>query len=303
MADAEKLGTDWNADELDAIVADYFAMLALEQAGQAYVKSHRAQGLMDRIGRTHRSVEFKHMNISAALTRLGLPTIRGYKPKYNLQAAIVGAIERYLAANPGVWNPALAPASQLAEAPRLFEEPPPPRGLDPPKPHEALERLARIWDPAERGLRNRALGKAGEAMVLDFERDRLAGADRADLARKVRWVSQEDGDGAGYDIHSFATDGADRLIEVKTTRGGRTTPFFLTRNERSLADERPEAFRLLRVYDFERENRLFRLKPPLEAALVLEPETWRAMRRVLVNMSARSQDLCIRKVHVQVLII
>lgn len=276
MADPNKLGQDWDADELDAIVADYFAMLALEQAGQAYVKAHRAQDLMARIGRTHRSVEFKHMNISAALTRLGLPTIKGYKPKYNLQNAIVDAIERQLLANPKVWNPATAAVVELAEGAMLFEEPPPLLKPAAVRPHEGLERLARKWDPAERDLRNRTLGKAGEAMVLDFERARLAAMDRADLARKVRWVSQEDGDGAGYDIHSFAADGRDRLIEVKTTRGGQTTPFFLTRNERSLADERPEAFRLLRVYDFAASNRLFRLKPPLEAALVLEAHTWRA---------------------------
>jgi len=79
MADPDKLGQDWDASELDAIVADYFAMLALEQAGQAYVKSHRAQDLMGRIDRTHRSVELKHMNISAALTRLGVPSIRGHR--------------------------------------------------------------------------------------------------------------------------------------------------------------------------------------------------------------------------------
>ena len=79
MADQAKIGTDWGADELDAIVADYFAMLALERAGQAYVKSHRAAALMAEVGRTHRSVEFKHMNISAALTRLGVPSIRGHR--------------------------------------------------------------------------------------------------------------------------------------------------------------------------------------------------------------------------------
>ena len=63
---------------------------------------------------------------------------------------------------------------------------------------------------------------------------------------------------------------------MKTTQGGRTTPFFLTRNERSLADERPEAFRLFRVYEFSAANRLFRLRPPLEDFVRLEAETYRA---------------------------
>ena len=66
MASPVKTGTDWSADELDAIVADYFAMLALDAAGQPFVKAHRARVLMEQTGRSHRSVEFKHMNISAS---------------------------------------------------------------------------------------------------------------------------------------------------------------------------------------------------------------------------------------------
>jgi hypothetical protein len=42
MADESKIGTDWQNDELDAIVADYFAMLAADLSRQPYVKSrHR----------------------------------------------------------------------------------------------------------------------------------------------------------------------------------------------------------------------------------------------------------------------
>jgi hypothetical protein len=274
VADQAKIGRDWDDAELDAIVADYFAMLALEQGGQTYVKSRRAAALMDQIGRTHRSVEFKHMNISAVLSTLGLPTIRGYKPKFNVQNAIYDAIERHLGANPAVAWPEYVPG--LLENSTLFEEPPPPLALPNTPLPARLERLVRKFDPSERDFRNRALGKAGEALVFDFERARLAALDRADLARKVRWVSQEDGDGAGYDIHSFDPVGLDRLIEVKTTQGPRTTPFFLTRNERSLADERPDAFRLFRVYEFASANRLFKLRPPLEAFVHLEAENWRA---------------------------
>jgi len=239
VADKAKIGRDWDDAELDAIVADYFAMLSMEQAGEPYVKAHRAAALMDEIGRTHRSVEFKHMNISAVLSTLGLPTIRGYKPKFNVQSAIYDAIDRYLTANPRVVAPEFVAAPGLAEAGALFEEPPPELSIANTHRPARLNRLVRKFDPSERDFRNRALGKAGEAMVIDFERARLAAVDRPDLARKVRWVSEEDGDGAGYDIHSFDPTGSDRLIEVKTTRGGRTTPFFLTRNERSLSNERP----------------------------------------------------------------
>ena len=97
-----------------------------------------------------------------------------------------------------------------------------------------------------------------------------------DLVRKVRWVAQEDGDDAGYDILSFEADGRERLIEVKTTTGPRTTPFFLTRNEHSLAEECAEAFRLIRVYSFRRDPRMFELQPPLQAVLRLSPNSYEA---------------------------
>ena len=93
MADQDKLGADWGDDELDAIVADYFAMLRAEKTGEPFVKAHHRRALMEQIGRTNRSVEFKHMNISAVLRCLGLPTIKGYKPKFHVQASIVDAVE------------------------------------------------------------------------------------------------------------------------------------------------------------------------------------------------------------------
>jgi hypothetical protein len=99
MADEEKIGRPWKDDELDAIVADYFSMLRAELSQQPYVKSHHSAVLMEQIGRTHRSVEFKHQNISAVLEEMGLPWIAGYKPKRNYQASIFGAIDRYLSSN------------------------------------------------------------------------------------------------------------------------------------------------------------------------------------------------------------
>jgi hypothetical protein len=99
MADDNKIGTHWQDDELDAIVADYFAMLTAELAGRAYTKSKHSAAQMAEIGRTHRSVEFKHQNISAVLDVLGMPWIKGYIPKRNYQNAIFAAIDRYLTRN------------------------------------------------------------------------------------------------------------------------------------------------------------------------------------------------------------
>ena len=141
---------------------------------------------------------------------------------------------------------------------------------------ETLRRLVRKFDPVERDHRNRSLGKAGEEFVVDVERRQLTGAGRSDLARKVRWIADEDGDGAGYDVLSFDLAGRERLLEVKTTNGSARTPFFLTRNERELATERPADWCIYRVHLFAKEPRIFTIAPPLENAVNLRPDTWRA---------------------------
>ncbi len=273
MAKDEVIGTDWSRTELDAIVADYFAMLGEDQSDALNKTAHR-RTLMMKIPRTQGSIEFKHRNISAVLTQLGLPRIAGYLPAWNFQGVIAEAIGRYLKDNPEPVPLALSLSAGLSESAILFEESPPIAPLINPKAKAAFERVARKFDPALKDQLNRALGKAGEQHVFESEQLRLRQIDRSDLARKVRWVSQEDGDGAGYDIRSYDPAGNERLLEVKTTRGGGTTPFYLTRNENEVALERPDAFRLYRVYDFSKSPRL--LAPPLEAVLQLEPMTFRA---------------------------
>lgn len=274
MADAGKIGTPWSDEELDAIVADYFAMLGDELAGRPYVKAHHSAALMAQLGRTHRSVEFKHQNISAVLEEMCMPWIGGYKPKRNYQGAIFPAIDRYLSRHGEILDAGREPGREPDADAGLFVEPPAP-GEAAERPQQ-LERLVRKFDPVGRDFRNRALGRAGEAFVLEVERQRLAAADRADLARNVRWIADEEGDGAGFDILSFDPAGRERWIEVKTTNGAARTPFFLTRNEYETAAERADRWRLYRVHFFVQRPRIFALAPPLESAVHLSTETWRA---------------------------
>lgn len=188
MADEAKLGKSWLATELDEIVADYFAMLSAELSGQPYSKSAHSKALMARIGRTHRSVEFKHQNISAVLDELGLPWIRGYIPKRNYQGAIFDAIERYLTGSPEILDRTPAAARSSAPTGAIFVPAPMPEPAPDPLP-KRLRELVRKFDPVERDYRNRALGSAGEEFVVDLERRRLAEANRPELARCVRWVA------------------------------------------------------------------------------------------------------------------
>jgi len=267
-------GQDWTNEELDRIVADYFDMLGEEIAGLPFNKAAHNRALRDHIDRSKSSVEFKHRNISAVLVELGLPRISGYFPADNYQGAIVAAIDRFLSHNPAALHPERA-VHGWAESQGLFIGTPPP--LLPIAPRRAdMQRLIRKFDPVERDFRNRKLGRDGEEMVFNFERQRLQQLDRSDLAKKVQWVSEELGDGAGYDILSFDAKGKERLLEVKTTVGADVTPFYITRNELSVAAERPDAFRLCRVFDFAEHPRMFELVPPLENFVHLSPLSYKA---------------------------
>ncbi|MET3842209.1 DUF3883 domain-containing protein [Bradyrhizobium sp. OAE829] len=272
MAAGER--TDWTEGELDLIISDYFLMLDEERGGSPYNKAQHSRLLRDKIDRSKGSIEFKHQNISAVLQKLGLPTIRGYLPAANHQAAIVPAIERYILRNPDTLHPERA-VNGFAERPALFVDMPP--TLLPVTPQrEDVERLVRKFNPVERDFRNRKLGRDGEELVFHFERERLERLDRPDLAKKIRWISEEDGDGAGYDIMSFDEKGKERFLEVKTTVGSDTTPFYITRNELSFSSERPEAFRLCRVFDFSMRPKMFELAPPLANFVHLSPLSYEA---------------------------
>ena len=273
-------GGTWTGAENELIVADYFAMLADDLAGRRYNKAARNRALQDRIGRGRGSIEYKHQNISAVLQWLGQPWIPGYRPALNFQGSLVEAVVRFIDRRPDHLSP-MEPARSaggleipgdllpVGPPPTVSNEPPP-KGLD------HMRAVARKFDVAGRDERNRALGRAGEERALAHEKAALIAEGRSDLAKRVRWVSEEEGDGAGYDIASFSPEGFARLIEVKTTNGWERTPFHITRNELAVANERPDEWRLLRLWNFAREPRAFRLHPPLDAHVTLIATSYEA---------------------------
>jgi len=200
----------WSDDENEAIVAEYFDMVADELSGRKYVKAEHNRALQARLGRSRGSVEFKFANVTAVLQAFGQPILKGYLPRFNFQMSLAEAVDRWLAAHPE-WCERLPPpgSTEMADQAAIFVAPPPTlRNTPPPEELGQMQAVARRFDVAGRDARNRVLGRAGEKLVMNHERASLRTAGREDLARRVRWVSEEDGDGAGYDIASFAPDGA-----------------------------------------------------------------------------------------------
>ena len=99
---------------------------------------------------------------------------------------------------------------------------------------------------------------------------RLISIRREALASKIEHVSRTRGDTEGFDILSFDASGADRLIEVKTTKYGRDTPFFVSRNELNVSQARAERYHLYRVFGFREAPHLFTLHGALSTTCSLD---------------------------------
>ncbi len=98
-----------------------------------------------------------------------------------------------------------------------------------------------------------AIGEAGEYFVFKDEQARVKSYGLG-LENSVRWVSKEDGDGAGYDILSYDEHGHEIYIEVKTTTGKESDPFYITANELEASKVFAGQYWLYRVYAFNKEK-------------------------------------------------
>lgn len=273
---------DWSQEEVDLIVADYLDMLARELTGQSYNKAdHRRRLQQSLTNRSEGSIEFKHSNISAVLVELDFPYISGYRPLFNYQSLLADVVIAQVKAKPVLDVAALAAVQQPAVLPEQ-EDFSKVKAEAPALQHRAAEGeyvplfKAAKRDYLAREAMNRSLGLAGEEFVVQFERWRLNQMGEPRLADKVEHVSKSQGDGLGYDVLSFDTDGRERLIEVKTTSFGSATPFFVSRGELARSKQDVEQFHLYRVFDFRKAPRLFDLRGALDTHCLLDPVTYRA---------------------------
>lgn len=270
---------DWSQIEVEATVAEYLRMLVLELSGQSYNKAAHRRTLLPRLNnRSEAAVELKHQNISAILRELGFPWIAGYKPRGHFQALLRNVVEAQLSADKLVDDAALTASTSPAAAPLLDDlrtvlvEPPKfATEAKEPNPRPYYSYVPKKRDYLEREARNISLGKAGEEFVLNFEHRRLHELGQKKLAEKVEHVSVCKGDGMGYDILSFETDGREKYIEVKTTAFGKETPFFISRGEIQFAKDHIDQFHLYRLFEFRRAPKLFDLPGSVESHCLVNP--------------------------------
>mgnify|MGYP000146552208 CR=1 FL=1 len=274
---------DWTREEVEAVVADYLAMWFDERAGRPVNKTEHRRLLKPLLqNRSDGSVERKHQNISAILLELGIPAIDGYKPLGNYQRLLGEVVNDSLASDRGIRivlldeleRPAV-PAGQTVPALALVDAPPS---------RERRDRVRETQQPEVRAVkgvdylaleaRSMSLGLAGEELVLQFEREWLVSKGQERLAEQVAHVSRTQGDGLGFDILSFDSDGRERLLEVKTTRYGRYTPFFATRREVDVSDYRRDQYELCRIFRFGSEPQFYRVAGSIRTGFDLDPSQY-----------------------------
>lgn len=276
----KSMGDNWSRVEVEATVADYFDMLYKQESGLDYNKTehrHRLAQLLNR--RSDGAIEYKHQNISAVLRDMGFPWILGYKPMGNYQQLLYDVVLNRFQANQALEDIVSVQVDQPAVMPVLDDilgalvDPPP---ASPERPaFNTRERIARSMryqvNYLEKESQNRSLGAAGEEFIIEFERARLTNSGHKLLASKIKHTSVIEGDSAGYDILSFETSGQERLIEVKTTRYGVHTPFYVTRNEVEVSRQATNNYYLYRAFDFRRRPKLFTKQGPLTESFNLDP--------------------------------
>lgn len=260
-------------------------MLDLEIRGEPFVKTAHIQNLARLLGgRSEGAIQFKYGNISAVLDDLGLPFIDGFKPYRNYQRLLFEVVDDRVRADKALLARIKAQVlSPVAAVPTIEDilavlvAPPEPEKKEYPAPKKVKSTGSfHPIDYIAQEAKNQSLGKSGEEFVLRFERARLNKEGKPNLADRVEWISANQGDWFGYDIKSYDANGTDRFIEVKTTRYGKRTPFFASRNEVNTSIELDSQYHLYRAFDFDRSARLFTLSGPLNKSCRLDAVTFEA---------------------------
>ena len=102
----------------------------------------------------------------------------------------------------------------------------------------------------QNNVENKRIGDLGEIWVIKQEKIKLNELNKSHLIAKIKHISKEEGDGTGYDIESVDEEGNKIYIEVKTSKGGEKTPFYISKRELERSQMEKESYYLYRIYNF-----------------------------------------------------
>jgi hypothetical protein len=106
----------------------------------------------------------------------------------------------------------------------------------------------------QNNIDNKRIGDLGELWALKYEIEKLRQNGQHNLIDKIKHTAKDEGDGTGYDIQSFDITGQKIYIEVKTTKGGKNSTFYITRTELERSKIEKENFYLYRLYNYNEDN-------------------------------------------------
>jgi len=276
----------WSIDEINAIVDDYMSMLLQDLKGEKYNKTSHREKLKPQLNnRTDGSIEFKHQNISAALIDLDYPYIDGYKPRFNYQSELFQVISKKTEEIdfdlPNIIDNNLNKTKKSSKdlTPILTEVQPPTTINRKINPYENIEfgrNNKRNYALIENNNKN--LGRRGEELVLEFEKQRVTKL-KLDVS-KVQWISEVKGDDEGYDILSLNDDGSARYIEVKTTTQGIDFHFFISGREVEFSRRNKDNYFIYRVFNLNKSPNFYTQKGYVIDSFELFPTEFKASLKV-----------------------
>lgn len=165
--------------------------------------------------------------------------------------------------------------TQRSEAPPInaLNEKPIPKGIG----------TLPVWKKIETGQdidyemdykHKKTIGDVGERLVIALEQAKLKQSNRPELAKKVRKAK----DWEGFDIQSYYLDGRNKLIEVKTTEGPETRPFYWTKNEKHTMINNSESYCLYRLFNYDNQSNtadFFVLEGNILGKILLSEESYK----------------------------
>ncbi len=132
-------------------------------------------------------------------------------------------------------------------------------------------------------LSKEKIGKDSEKLVYDWEKERLKKEQREDLANKVFWESEENGDGAGYDIKSFEKRNGEYVeiyIEVKGTNKSVNQAFDISINEIEASNKYGDRYFIYRLGEIYSDvPKFYKINGKIEDNFELEAVNFKARKK------------------------